>query len=65
VKIFAERDRPVTVGHRVWLGEGVQIAPGSVIGDDAVICAGIRVDGDIPARAILAGNPPRVARMAR
>lgn len=54
--------RPVVVGHDVWIGTRVIILPGVTIGDQAVIGAGAVVTKDVPARAVVAGNPARVIR---
>jgi maltose O-acetyltransferase len=57
-----ESGKPVTIGHRVWLGAGVIVCPGVTIGDEAVIGAGSVVTRDIPPRVFAAGNPCRVIR---
>lgn len=64
-RIRAAPDQGVVIGRRVWLGEDVEVAPGTTIGDDAVICAKTRISGHVPPRAIIAGNPPQVLRTAR
>jgi acetyltransferase-like isoleucine patch superfamily enzyme len=48
---------PVVIGRNVWLGRGVIVLPGSVIGDHSVIAAGSVVRGEIPARVLATGNP--------
>lgn len=57
-----EYARPVTIGHNVWIGAGVNILPGVTIGDNAVIGAGSVVTKDIPANVLAAGNPCRVIK---
>jgi len=57
-----EYARPIHIGHNVWIGGGVQVAPGFTIGDDAVIGAGSVVTKDIPTGVLAAGNPCRVIR---
>jgi maltose O-acetyltransferase len=54
--------RPVSIGHNVWIGGGAIICPGVTIGDDAVIGAGSVVIRDVPAGAVVAGNPARSLR---
>jgi lipopolysaccharide O-acetyltransferase len=54
--------RPVTIGRRVWIGEGVAILKGVKIGDDAIIGANSVVTRDVPAATIVAGNPARLIR---
>ena len=57
-----EYARPVTIGHNVWIGAGVNILPGVTIGDNTVIGAGSVVNRDIPSDVIAVGNPCRVVR---
>jgi maltose O-acetyltransferase len=54
-----ENGRPVRIGTNVWIGGGAIILPGVVVGDDAVFGAGSVVTRDVPAGAIVAGNPAR------
>ena len=53
---------PVTVGDRVWIGCRATVLKGVTIGDGAVVAAGAVVVHDVPARALVAGNPARVVR---
>lgn len=54
---------PVRIGARVFVGARAIILKGSSIGDDAVVGAGAVVAGDVPAKAIVLGNPARVVDM--
>jgi phosphonate metabolism protein (transferase hexapeptide repeat family) len=56
------RAHKVTIGHDVWIGHGAIILPGRSIGTGAVVAAGAIVTKDVPAYAIVAGNPARVIR---
>lgn len=53
---------PVTIGDNVWTGSGVQIMPGTTIGDNTVIGAGSVVTRDIAPNVIAVGTPCRVVR---
>jgi maltose O-acetyltransferase len=55
-----EELHPVVVGRDVWIASRVIILPGVTIGDGAVIGAGAVVTHDVPAYAVVAGNPARV-----
>ena len=57
-----ERGRPVTVGDDVWIGGRAVLNPGVTVGDGAVIASGAVVTEDVPARAVVGGNPARVIR---
>lgn len=55
--------RPVDIGARVWIGEGALILPGVTIGDGAIVAGGAVVTRDVPAGAVVAGNPARITRL--
>ena len=55
-------DMPVRIGKHVWIGFGVKILPGIIIGDYAVIAAGSVVNKHVPAGAIIAGNPAKIIK---
>ncbi|HBQ63533.1 MAG TPA: acyltransferase [Clostridiales bacterium] len=57
-EIFA----PVHIGERVWIGCRAIILKGITIGEGAVVAAGSVVTRDVPAGALVAGNPARVIR---
>ena len=52
----------VTIGHDVWLGSGCLILSGVTIGHGAVVGARAVVARDVPAYAVVAGNPARIVR---
>src|SRR4051812_17048715 len=56
------RKHHVHIGHDVWIGHGAIVLPGRNIGTGAVIAAGAIVTKDVPAYAIVAGNPARIVR---
>ncbi|WP_306119830.1 MULTISPECIES: CatB-related O-acetyltransferase [unclassified Roseitalea] len=51
------------VGNDVWIGREAMVMPGVRIGDGAIVAARAVVTRDVPAYAIVAGNPARVVRM--
>ena len=50
------------IGNDVWIGQQALILQGITIGDGAVIGAGAVVTKDIPAYAVVAGNPAKIIR---
>jgi acetyltransferase-like isoleucine patch superfamily enzyme len=53
---------PVHIGDRVWIGCRAIILKGVTIGDGSVVAAGSVVTRDVPAGALVAGNPAKVIR---
>ena len=54
---------PTVVGRRAAIGSNATILCGVTIGEEAVIGAGAVVTKNVPARAVVAGNPARVLRI--
>lgn len=52
-----KNSRPVIIGDKVWLCEGCTIMPGVKIGDGAIIGAHAFVTSNVPAHAVVSGNP--------
>jgi acetyltransferase-like isoleucine patch superfamily enzyme len=56
------RSLGITIGDDVWIGSHVVVLDGVAVGDRSVIAAGAVVTKDVPAGAIVGGNPARVLR---
>ena len=54
---FSYRNAPITIGDGAWVGAGVFVGPGVDVGGEAVLAAGSVVTRNVPANAIVAGNP--------
>lgn len=50
------------IGSDVWIGHGAFICAGVTIGDGAVIAANSVVSKDVPAYAVVAGNPAAIKK---
>lgn len=53
---------PVVIRDFVWCGANVTIVPGVTIGEGAVLGAGSVVTKDVPAYAVVGGNPAKVLK---
>ena len=54
--------KDVHIGENVWIGADVSIMPGVTIGEGAVVAACACVTKDVPACAVVGGNPARVLK---
>ncbi len=54
--------KPVYIADDVWIGSGAIVLPGVRIGEGAVIGAGAVVTKDVPAQAIVVGNPAKIIK---
>ena len=57
-----EEAKAIVIEENVWVGGGAILLPGVRIGRNAVVGAGAVVSRDVPANAVVAGNPARVIR---
>jgi phosphonate metabolism protein (transferase hexapeptide repeat family) len=53
------KERPVVLGHDVWIGHGALVMPGATVGTGAVVASGAVVTKDVPDYAIVAGVPAK------
>ncbi|MBD3729210.1 MAG: acyltransferase [Sphingomonadales bacterium] len=56
------RMAPVRIGDKAWIGFNTIVLAGVTIGEGAVIGCGSIVTRDVPAYAVVAGNPARIIR---
>ncbi len=54
--------RGIVIGDDVWIGSHVVILDGISVGDKAILAAGAIVTKDVPAGAVVGGNPARVIK---
>lgn len=57
-----EYGKPIRVGNNVWIGGSAIINPGVTVGDNAIIASGAVVTKDVPAGAIVGGNPAKIIK---
>ena len=60
-----EGDGDIFVGDDVWIGARATLLPGARIGDGAIVAAQTVVDFEVPAGALVAGQPARIVRRAQ
>jgi maltose O-acetyltransferase len=60
-----KQQRSVVIGDDVWIGANVVVLPGVTVGDHAILAAGAIVTRDVPAWAIVGGNPARFIKDRR
>lgn len=56
------KDKPIVISDRVWLGNRSTILKGVTIGHDSIIAAGSVVTKNIPENSIAAGVPFKIVR---
>ncbi|MDR2180125.1 MAG: 2,3,4,5-tetrahydropyridine-2,6-dicarboxylate N-acetyltransferase [Synergistaceae bacterium] len=55
---------PVVIGDNVLVGANAVVIEGVQVGADAVIAAGAVVTRDVPPKAVVAGSPAKIVKMA-
>jgi putative colanic acid biosynthesis acetyltransferase WcaF len=62
---FRIRERPITIGDQVWIASDVWVGPGVSIADGAVVGARSTVTSDLPAGMVCMGTPCRPVKPRR
>lgn len=57
-----EKPKPVTIEENVWVGFDSVILPGVTLGRNAVIGCKTIISKDVPANAVIAGNPAKIIK---
>jgi len=56
------RNQTLVIGNDVWIGSNVTISGGIKVGDGAIIAGNSLVTKDVPAYAIIGGNPAKIIK---
>ena len=56
------KEKPVIIGNKVWVGSRVIILKGITIADGSIIGMGSLVVNDVPATCVSVGSPNRVIK---
>lgn len=55
-------EKEIVIGDNVWFGDSVIVVGNVTIGEGAIVGAGAVVSGDVPAFAVVGGNPAKVIK---
>ena len=61
-KQYPEKFQSVTIRNGASIGANATLLPGVTIGEQAMVGAGAVVTKDVPARAVVVGNPAKIVR---
>lgn len=54
--------KPIVIRRNAWIGAGVIILPGVIVGENSIVGAGAVVTKDVPDNAVVAGVPAKFIR---
>ena len=54
--------KPILIKKRAWIGAGVTILPGVIVGENSIIAAGAVVSKDVPDNVIVGGIPAKIIK---
>jgi acetyltransferase-like isoleucine patch superfamily enzyme len=57
--------RPIKIGSNVWIGDGVTILPGAIIGDNCVIAANTIVNRNVPDGVLVYTAPAQMVKIRK
>lgn len=60
--MWVNKEKPVIIGNRVWVGSRAIILKGVKVGDGAIVGMGAVLTKDVNKKTIVAGNPAKVIR---
>ncbi|QJX01466.1 N-acetyltransferase [Alcanivorax sp. IO_7] len=61
-KVYPETFKGIHVKQGASIGANATLLPGITIGENAMVGAGAVVTKDVPAKAVIVGNPAKIAR---
>lgn len=56
---------PVLIGKNVWIGDKATILPGVTVGESAIVAANAVVTKNVPAYAVVGGNPAKILKQIK
>lgn len=51
--------KPIKIGNNCWIGTGVIILPGTILGENCIVSAGSVVNGIFEDNSLIGGNPAK------
>ncbi len=56
------KTKPIHIKKNAWIGARVNILPGVIIGENAIVGTGSIVTKDVPDNTVVVGNPARIVK---